>query len=339
MAEFTEQHVLGLEPKSETYDVPESKELAVRVFPNGIKTWVFVYQVGDFKRSRTLGIFPEMGLESARAEVPTARKIAALAQDLEQRTDTYASTTTVIRQHAEDKGLFRRGPLLAASAAAAVALIALLALIVSQHEPVTTSQSDSSPTDTRFLNIAAEKRPLPVRPTPSLAQIIVNVPPRALALNPYWLTIESEDRPALMMASTEPVLAPTTPSTPLTGDQESLISRAQFSTAVEAREPTDKLETVQLTWKGNTPRFFHYFSEFVGADGKTLSHSWYLNNKLQSTIDFHVGSPHRWRVYSKKRIAPDQLGEWRVDITDSNGVVLKSESFVLLRERTLANKP
>ena len=338
MAEFTEQHVLGLEPKSETYDVPESPELAVRVFPNGIKTWVFIYQVGGFKRSRTLGIFPEMGLETARAEVPTARKIAALAQDLEQRNESYASTTTVIKQHAEDKGLFRKGPLIAAGAAAAIALIALLALIVSQHEPVSNTKAGSTPVDISTLHIASAKRSLPKRPTPSLKQLLVNNPPRAITLNPEWLLVAAEQRPTLMASTQIPASIPTA-SPPAVEDSDSLVSRSQFSTAVEAREPVDKMEAVQLAWKENTPRVFHYFSEFVGADGKTLSHLWYLNNELLSKVDFRVGSPHRWRVYSKKRIAPDQIGEWRVDITDASGKVLKSESFVLLRERTLANNP
>ena len=118
MAEFTEQYVLGLEPKSEPYDVTESDELAVRVFPNGIKTWVFLFRVGKFTRSRTLGIFPEMTVDTARGEIPTARKIAALAQDLETRDEASGSTTAIIKQQAENKGLFNRGNVLAAGAAA-----------------------------------------------------------------------------------------------------------------------------------------------------------------------------------------------------------------------------
>ncbi|MEM7281490.1 MAG: DUF2914 domain-containing protein [Pseudomonadota bacterium] len=347
MAEFTEQYVLGLEPKKEAYDVSESDELAIRVFPNGIKTWVFLFKIGEFTRSRTLGIFPDMSPQQARDEVPTARKIATLARDLEKRDEPIGSTTAVIKEEATPRSRFKKGNVLAAGLAAVVALITLLTLIISQHQPATTvvQSNPEVDVDADMLLVETSIRVLPTKPTVSLASLVIDTQERSIDFEPDWLRFDPDPR-QIMLVSRNPELQLSQAKRDDAFAQveefqvkDPKVKRAQFASNIQDREPVDQLETVQVVWDGTEARYFHYFSEFVGAGGESFSHNWYLENQLQSTVEFRVKSPHRWRVYSKKRIAPGQLGEWRVDITDADGRVLNSESFVLLRERRLANNP
>ena len=348
MAEFTGQYVLGLEPKKEVYDVSESHELAIRVFPNGIKTWVFLFKVGEFERSRTLGIFPDMSPQQARDEVPTARKIATLARDFEKRVELVGSNTAVIKEEAATDSAIKKGNrnAWAAGLAAVASLSALLALIISQHEPATTAAPSASNINADVLRVENYPRELPTIPIPALASLRVDVRHRSVDLEPDWLRLDFDPR-QIILASRE-----STPQHPVaatnkraTQTQDGMlvidpkIKRAQFASDVRDREPVDKLETVQVVWSNPGAKFFYYFSEFVDAGGESFSHNWYLDNQLQSTVDFHVRSSHRWRVYSKKRITPTQLGQWRVDTINAQGQVLNSESFVLLGERRLANNP
>ena len=78
MSTFTEQQVREFEPRKEIYEIFESDDFAIRVFPNGIKTWVLTYTVSGYSRRKTLGLFPEMSLDEAysRMSEDVAQQIA-----------------------------------------------------------------------------------------------------------------------------------------------------------------------------------------------------------------------------------------------------------------------
>ena len=89
METLTHRYLDTLDPSDHVYEVYEEDDFAIRVFPNGSKTWVYIYQVDQFLRRKTLGIYPEMGVEEARNAVQMARQVTQ-GVGIEQRQEEIA---------------------------------------------------------------------------------------------------------------------------------------------------------------------------------------------------------------------------------------------------------
>jgi len=69
------------------------------------------------------------------------------------------------------------------------------------------------------------------------------------------------------------------------------------------------------------------FSEIAGAAGPdTVLHIWRWGDREMARVVLEVKSS-RWRTWSTKRILDEWRGEWHVDVTDSDGVVLARQEF------------
>ena len=69
------------------------------------------------------------------------------------------------------------------------------------------------------------------------------------------------------------------------------------------------------------------FSEIAGATGPdTVMHIWRWGDREMARVVLEVKSS-RWRTWSTKRILDEWRGEWHVDVTDSDGVVLTRQEF------------
>lgn len=69
------------------------------------------------------------------------------------------------------------------------------------------------------------------------------------------------------------------------------------------------------------------FTRVEGAQGDTfVRHLWFYGERLMAEVTLPVGSTS-WRTYSSKRIIPSWKGQWRVDITTEDGLLLKSVQF------------
>ena len=74
---FTDRQIQALKPRAERYEVREDGarglgNLAVRVSPNGGKSWAFVYSVDGHNRRMTLGRYPETTVADAHAAASAA---------------------------------------------------------------------------------------------------------------------------------------------------------------------------------------------------------------------------------------------------------------------------
>jgi hypothetical protein len=78
----TEDYFRDLPPRARRYDTPLGEGLVFSVFPNGTKCWVLVYSAGGFTRRRTLGLFPEMNLATAREAANEAQRILEFESEL-----------------------------------------------------------------------------------------------------------------------------------------------------------------------------------------------------------------------------------------------------------------
>lgn len=101
---------------------------------------------------------------------------------------------------------------------------------------------------------------------------------------------------------------------------EPTVSRAQFTSAVLDREPTDELSAIS---PGTEKVFF--FTELRNMDGSTVTHRWSLNGAVMAEVSFNVRAS-RWRVYSSKTLLPEWRGDWVVDIVDENGAVIETKT-------------
>lgn len=82
MTAFSDDYFRDLPPKARRYDTPLGDGIVFSVFPNGTKCWVLVYSASGFTRRRTLGLFPEMGLDAAREAAQQALRILDVETEL-----------------------------------------------------------------------------------------------------------------------------------------------------------------------------------------------------------------------------------------------------------------
>jgi hypothetical protein len=103
------------------------------------------------------------------------------------------------------------------------------------------------------------------------------------------------------------------------------IIRAVFTTAVEAREPVGKVES--LTTESGQVCFF---TEIVGLEGHTVTHRWSYGGKVLAEVPFAIKGP-RWRVYSSKKLIPAWSGRLMVEVVDDEGKVHLTKHLSLLK--------
>jgi serine/threonine-protein kinase PpkA len=104
-----------------------------------------------------------------------------------------------------------------------------------------------------------------------------------------------------------------------------VVARAQFTTGIKEREPIDRIASVIPVQNNRLP--LYYFTEIRNMSGETITHLWKYNGNIVSKKSFDIGGS-RWRVYSRKDLAPEMTGRWQVIVVDSSGRTLDSSSFV-----------
>jgi len=98
-----------------------------------------------------------------------------------------------------------------------------------------------------------------------------------------------------------------------------------MTTAVEDRAPVDDVEVFPAA-DGQ----LYCFTKITGASGPTeIVHLWYSGEELVSRVVLPVRS-ESWRTWSTKQFLPGWRGEWRVEIRDSQGTLLKTLRFKLV---------
>lgn len=99
------------------------------------------------------------------------------------------------------------------------------------------------------------------------------------------------------------------------------VARAQFTTAISDREPTDAVTELST----DRDRVI-FFTEYRDMEGSTLTHRWMHDGEEMATVSSDIGGP-RWRTWSSKRLMADWTGTWTVEIVNEEGEVIDSRSF------------
>ena len=104
---------------------------------------------------------------------------------------------------------------------------------------------------------------------------------------------------------------------------DAAVTRAQFTTGVNQREPIDTLERIQAGTDG-----VFFFTELTNLGGHTITHCWMYDGEIVAEISFQVGG-ERWRVWSSKRLLPEWEGVWTVRVLDTDGSVLDERKLTV----------
>jgi len=99
------------------------------------------------------------------------------------------------------------------------------------------------------------------------------------------------------------------------------ISTAEFALDVKDRTPLNIIEELD-----NSFGKIYFFTNIRNLQGQRVKHRWIYNNKVMAEIDFNVNGP-RWRVWSSKNLWPTWLGEWTVEVLNSNDEVFFKKEF------------
>jgi len=137
-------------------------------------------------------------------------------------------------------------------------------------------------------------------------------------------TMQSESEPKASSAETqsaEPAQTEATTTEEQSGFSTGSVVRSAFTTAVEDREPVDKINELTTDAKQ-----IYYFTELRDMAGQTAKHVWKHNGEVMATIEFNVKGP-RWRVWSSKSLSPQWTGEWTVQVLNGADQVIAEDSF------------
>jgi hypothetical protein len=100
------------------------------------------------------------------------------------------------------------------------------------------------------------------------------------------------------------------------------VKRAVFTNSVDEREPVNDIDSLST----DSTRVF-FFTELVDLTGTSVTHRWTFNGETMAEVSFEIGAP-RWRVFSSKRLIPDWVGVWKVEVVDAQGVAMAEKRLV-----------
>jgi hypothetical protein len=118
--------------------------------------------------------------------------------------------------------------------------------------------------------------------------------------------------------ASQPAVQPASQAQPKT---TGTVARAQFTSAIQDREPVDKLSNLL-----NDVNRVYFFSEIKDAADQKITHRWEHDGKVMSETSFDVGG-NRWRVFSSKTLDPSWTGQWKVSVVDEAGNTLSANTL------------
>jgi hypothetical protein len=102
------------------------------------------------------------------------------------------------------------------------------------------------------------------------------------------------------------------------------VTKMVFCKEIVGLEPLSE----ETTFSNQTKKIF-CFTKIEGAQfDMQITHRWYYEDSLMAEVKLPVRSG-AWRTYSSKNIMEDWIGNWRVEVVDDEGELIRKESFVV----------
>lgn len=104
------------------------------------------------------------------------------------------------------------------------------------------------------------------------------------------------------------------------------VEEISITTRIIRGNPVDAVQRIS----SSTIKEIYCFTKVFSPDDgqREIVHAWYRKDQLISRFHLPV-SGTSWRTYSKKLVTRDMAGEWRVEVLDSDGKLLKTTKFIL----------
>jgi hypothetical protein len=138
--------------------------------------------------------------------------------------------------------------------------------------------------------------------------------------NPTELTETETETQTQPQAESEPLQKINLNNSSLTLSVEEAI----FASSIIKKQPIGKIIN-----KTSYIEELFFFTQLQKAIGQKITHQWYYKDSLISEKHFTeiLGSP--WRLHSMQKINLNQLGEWKVRVINSKGVVYHQQTIIL----------
>lgn len=104
------------------------------------------------------------------------------------------------------------------------------------------------------------------------------------------------------------------------------VTEMSITTRIVRGNPVDSVQRIS----SSAIHELYCFTKVTASEDaeRQIVHEWYRNNELVSRCVLPVQGTS-WRTYSKKLVTSDMAGDWRVDVLDSAGNLLKTTKFTL----------
>ncbi len=110
------------------------------------------------------------------------------------------------------------------------------------------------------------------------------------------------------------------------------IPKMEICTAIENRQPANANATFP-----DTIEQLYCFTRITSTEAPAkIHHIWYHNDEEVGNVELNIGA-QAWRTWSSKKIMAEQSGQWRVEVTDLDGKLLKTKSFNITSSESVQN--
>jgi len=100
------------------------------------------------------------------------------------------------------------------------------------------------------------------------------------------------------------------------------ISRMEIASSVENRQPAG----IAATFPATQEKVYCYLEFKDVAKDTTITYVWTLGQNEMGKVTQQVKKSFRWRTWGNKSLG-GMKGDWKVDVLDESGAVLKSATF------------
>ena len=97
----------------------------------------------------------------------------------------------------------------------------------------------------------------------------------------------------------------------------------QICKNVDKRSP----EGTDVFFNNDVDSLFCYTRIQNQGKKQEVKHAWYYEDQLMTQIRYNIKKSNIYRSWTRKTILPHQVGQWRVDIQDSDGRIIGSKKF------------
>ena len=365
MQEFAEEYVANLQPRDERYDTRLGDDFYVSTFPNGVKTWIFLYDVNGYSRRQTLGVYPEMPLARALETLYAARRTRSVENELmdqgldgssqlrkaeDSPIDLTAKAARAAAIPRPGKG-FMLGAVAGTVVGAIVAGGALWLLrpaavtgevrLAAAGAPVvsrvaeTPAAAEALPAAGATMPAAAESVAEPDAARPGADTLAAAAPAESAAVQDAAAPRDAgPDGAAITGARLQTLGESQRQLIELQRDMAGTLAWSQLTSGIVHGEPVDDLGwQIQLTGE---PRRVFFFVRVRGMSGSTVYYRWTYEGTVIKRDTVRVGEGWHSPAFSSVTLTPEREGAWQVEVMDSEGKSLGVERFRTSLDRIAA---